>query len=154
MITAHVSEYMTAGPFAVGPREPLANARHLMKKHHIRHLPVCSQGKLIGLVSDRDLELVQSLAHAPPSSITVEDAMTPDPYAPSPDTLLVEALRVMIERKIGSAVIMDGGQVVGIFTSTDAMRALVDLLDASRPALEARPRKAARSSSRPTRMPR
>ncbi len=133
MISPHVSEYMTSGPFAVGPREPLSNARRLMEKYELRHLPVWSEGKLVGIVSDRDLNLVQMLAHASPDDvITIEDAMTPDPYAPSPDTLLVDVVRVMVERKIGSAVVVDAGQIVGIFTASDAMRALLDAIAESR----------------------
>jgi acetoin utilization protein AcuB len=127
MTSPHVSEYMTSGPFAVGPREPLVNARRLMEKYELRHLPVYSDGALVGIVSDRDLNLVQTLAHAPPDAITVEDAMTPDPYAPSPDTPLIDVVRVMVDRKIGSAVVVDRGQIVGIFTATDAMQVLVDV---------------------------
>lgn len=99
-----------------------------MGKYELRHLPVAVDGKLIGVVSDRDLNLVQTLAYAPPDAITVEDAMTPDPYAPTPDTPLVEVVRVMVDRKIGSAVVVDAGEIVGIFTATDAMRALIDAL--------------------------
>jgi acetoin utilization protein AcuB len=128
MTSPHVSEYMTSGPFAVGPREPLGNARRLMDKYDLRHLPVWSEGKLVGIVSDRDLNFVQTLEHAPPDRITVGDAMTPDPYAPTPDTPLADVVRVMVDRKIGSAVVVDGGQIVGILTATDAMRALLDAL--------------------------
>jgi acetoin utilization protein AcuB len=120
---------MTSGPFAVGPREPIVNARRLMEKYELRHLPVWSEGKLVGIVSDRDLGSLQRLAQAAAAAkdaLTVEDAMTPDPYAPSPDTPLVDVVRVMVDRKIDSAVIVDAGQIVGIFTSTDAMRALID----------------------------
>jgi acetoin utilization protein AcuB len=122
----HVSEYMTAGPFAVGPREPLENAERLMKKYDVRHLPVWTDGELVGIVSDRDVHLVRALASGRPEVITVEQAMTPDPYAPSPDTPLVDVVRTMTERKLGSAVVLEGGRIVGIFTATDAMRALLD----------------------------
>ncbi|MBX3187039.1 MAG: CBS domain-containing protein [Labilithrix sp.] len=127
MISPHVSEYMTSGPFAVGPREPLTNARRLMSKYELRHLPVCSEGKLVGIVSDRELDLVQSVARGSVDEITVEEAMSLDPYAPSPDAPLTEVVRFMVDRRVGSAVVVDAGQVVGIFTATDAMRALLDL---------------------------
>lgn len=128
MSSPHISEYMTSGPFAIAPGEPLDNARRLMEKYELRHLPVWSGGALVGIVSDRDLDLVQTLASIRPAPLTVEEAMTPDPYAPSPDTPLIDVVRVMIERKIGSAVVVDAGQIVGIFTAMDAMRALVDAL--------------------------
>ncbi len=129
MLTPHVSEYMTTGPYAVGPREPLLNAKRLMQKYGLRHLPVWSEGKLVGIVSERDLNLAHALlAQVPAEEIVVEDAMTGDPYAPSPDAPIDEVMRVMIDRKIGSAVVLDQGQIVGIFTATDAMRALLDAL--------------------------
>lgn len=130
---AHVSETMTPGPFAVDRRASLEDARQLMEKHQLRHLPVCDDGKLVGIVSERDLDLLQALERAPADALTVEDAMTPDPYAPSPDTPLLEVLRVLVDRKIGSAVVVDRGSIVGIFTATDAMRALVDVLAGPRP---------------------
>lgn len=129
MLTPHVSEYMTMGPYAVGPREPLLNAKRLMQKYGLRHLPVWSEGKLVGIVSERDLDLAHAfLAQVPAEEIVVEDAMTGAPYAPSPDTPIDEVVRVMVERKIGSAVVLDQGQIVGIFTATDGMRALLDAL--------------------------
>jgi acetoin utilization protein AcuB len=121
-----------------------------MDKYNLRHLPVWSDGKLVGIVSARDLDCVRSLAHAEPAVIHVEDAMTANPYAPSPDTLLVDVVRTMVERKLGSAVVMDGGQIVGIFTATDAMRALVDLIGgATGAALGGQPRRGTRLPLRP-----
>lgn len=127
---AHVSEYMTSGPFAVGPREPLTNAARLMDKYELHHLPVSAEGKLIGVLSDHDVEQIQALALEKAREMTVGDVMTPDPYAPSPDTPLVDVVRTMAERRIGSAVVVDKGRVVGVFTTTDAMLALLDALDA------------------------
>lgn len=128
-ISLSVGHYMTPGPYVVGPKEPLGNARRLMEKYEIRHVPVWAEGKLVGVLSDRDIELVWMLAHAPPEALTVEDAMTPNPYAITPDTRLDEAVRVMAHRKIGSAVVLEQGRIVGVFTATDAMNALADVLE-------------------------
>jgi acetoin utilization protein AcuB len=124
-----VAEYMTRGPYAVEPSEPLGEARRLMERHGIRHLPVATHGKLVGVLSDRDLELVWMLAHGPSDALTVEDAMTEQPYTIAPDTEVSEAAREMAKRKIGSAIVVEGPRVAGVFTSTDAMVALADLLD-------------------------
>lgn len=126
---SRVSEFMTSGPYSIGPHEPLPNALSLMREHDLRHLPVWEHGKLVGIVSKRDVDFVQALVPEPRDVVTVEDAMTPEPYAPSPDTPLVEVVRVMADRKIGSAVVVDAGRIVGVFTVSDAMRALVDLLE-------------------------
>jgi acetoin utilization protein AcuB len=114
---------MTFGPFAIGPGEPLGNARRVMQKHELHHLPVWADGKLVGVVSDRDMDAMDAKG-----AVTVAEVMTPEPYAPSPDTPLIDVVRALIDRNIGSAVVVDGGQIVGIFTATDAMRALIDVL--------------------------
>jgi acetoin utilization protein AcuB len=99
-----------------------------MLRKEIRHLPVVRGSELVGILSDRDLNLVQTLAHARPEEITVEDAMTPNPYVVAPETPLTEVGNVMAKRKIGSAVVVDRGKVAGVFTVTDALHALVEIL--------------------------
>jgi acetoin utilization protein AcuB len=100
-----------------------------MNEHEIRHLPVVVGSELVGVVSDRDLSLVQTLAQASPETLTVEDAMTPEPYVVAPNVPLQAVARAMIRRKIGSAVVVDSGSVVGVFTVTDALQALVEVLE-------------------------
>jgi acetoin utilization protein AcuB len=113
-----------------------------MRDHGIRHLPVCRGRELVGVLSDRDVNLVQNLAHARPDEITVEDAMTPDPYVVAPDTPLNQVARVLVDRKIGSAVVLDGRDLVGVFTVTDGLQALVEALEgtSSRRTYEAVPK--------------
>jgi acetoin utilization protein AcuB len=124
-----VADYMTPGPYFVGPFEPLPKAHQIMREHGIRHLPVVADGTLVGILSDRDINLVQTLAHARPEEITVEDAMTSDPYVVSPDAPLNHVARVMQQRRIGSAIVVDHGGVAGVFTLTDALQALVEALE-------------------------
>ena len=124
-----VAEYTARGPYTVGPKEPLDNARRLMDKYGLLHLPVRAGGKLVGLLSARELRLVWALVHPPPQSLTVEDAMAPDPYAVAPDTPLDEVVRVMAARHVDAAVVLESGQVLGVFASADAMRALADALE-------------------------
>ena len=124
----HIKKYMTADVQTIGDEQPMAVAHRLMREQHIRHLPVLHQGKLVGILSDRDLRLVETLQDVDPTKVTVSEAMTPDPYVVSPDAELNEVVSTMAAKKYGSAVISDNGRVVGIFTTVDACNAFADLL--------------------------
>src|SRR5262249_53451104 len=124
-----VADYMTPGPYFVAPNDPLPKARSVMREHGIRHLPVMTGRELVGIVSDRDVNLVEGLAHARPEEITVEDAMTTEPYLVAPDAPLNQVARALIAQRIGSALVVDGEQLVGVFTMTDGLQALVEALE-------------------------
>jgi acetoin utilization protein AcuB len=119
-----VREYMTDSPVTVGPQVTLAEAHVIMREHNVRHLPVMHGGRLIGMVSARDLALVESLADFDPKELSVDEAMSEDVYAVSPDAPLRIVTAEMAERKLGSAVVVEGEKVIGVFTVTDACRAL------------------------------
>jgi acetoin utilization protein AcuB len=99
-----------------------------MREQHIRHLPVLHQGKLIGVVTDRDLRLVETLRDVDPNDVAVNEAMTSEVFTVSPDAALDDVVRSMASNKYGSAVVVDHGHVVGIFTTVDACSAFADLL--------------------------
>jgi acetoin utilization protein AcuB len=99
-----------------------------MREHDIRHLPVFDAGRLVGVISERDIILVESLADVNPTEVNVEEAMTTDVYVVEPDTSLLETVGTMIDRKLGSAIVAEGTRVVGVFTTIDALRALVERL--------------------------
>src|SRR5882724_7099160 len=124
----HIKKYMTADVQTIGDEQPMAVAHRLMREQHIRHLPVLHQGKLVGVVSDRDLRLIETLQDVDPSKVTVSEAMTPDPYVVGPEAALDEVVATMAAKKYGSAVIRDNGKVVGIFTTVDACSAFAELL--------------------------
>jgi acetoin utilization protein AcuB len=121
-----VARYMTPSPHTIGKDQPLAAARRLMRDEHIRHLPVLDAGKLIGVLSDRELGVMEGLAGA--ETLTVEDAAVPGTYAVAPNAPLGVVAAEMAELRVGSAVVMDGGRVVGMLTAVDALRALADAL--------------------------
>jgi acetoin utilization protein AcuB len=79
VVVPSVADYMTPGPYMVGPYEPLPKAHELMREHGLRHLPVMDQGALVGILSDRDLNLVQTLAHARPEEGTVAASRASSP---------------------------------------------------------------------------
>jgi len=123
-----VRHYMTSPPHLLTTGSSLAQASDLMRRHRIRHLPVVGlDGRLRGVLSDRDLSLAKRERGVPPEDVTADEVMTRSPYAVSPDTRLGEAAAVMAERKYGCAVVVEQDRVVGILTTTDALRALVDL---------------------------
>lgn len=119
---------MTTVPHSVGDEQTLSFAAALMKEHHIRHLPVLRGGKLLGILTDRDINLIEALAGVDSDTLTVAEAMTEDPYTVDPDTPLDEVTSQMAERKYGSAVVVQNHKVVGIFTTVDACQALSELL--------------------------
>jgi len=109
-----VQKFMTKSPHSVGKDQTLERAHEVMRKHRIRHLPVLEGGKLIGIVTQRDLHLVETLRDVDPSLVTVEDAMSSDVYAVEPDTGLDVVAEALAEHKYGSAVVIQKGRVVGI----------------------------------------
>lgn len=124
-----ISSYMTPTPHSIGAEQKLPVAIKLMREHRIRHLPVLEGGTLVGLVSDRDIRMIESLGRGILDTLTVDEAMSPEPYQVHPDTPLSEVARTMAEHKYGSAVVMQNGRVVGIFTVVDACRALAELFE-------------------------
>lgn len=125
-----VQKYMTYVPKSIGFDRPLQQALDTMRELRIRHLPVLQGGELVGVLTDRDINLVLSLKDTDPQSTTVEEAYTPDPYFTSPGAPLNEVAARMAEKKYGCALVVENGKLVGIFTEIDALKALADLLEA------------------------
>lgn len=128
--TPNVLDHMTSIPYSITSDQTLARAHAVMREHLIRHLPVFTNGVLVGILTDRDLHLIETLKDVNPDEVTVEDAMSPSPYTVSFDTPLAEVCAEMAEHKYGCAVVMQHDKVIGIFTTIDACRALSDLLRA------------------------
>jgi acetoin utilization protein AcuB len=123
-----IQKYMTTAPQTIGEDQPMALAHRMMREHHIRHLPVLRGAKVVGIVSDRDLNTVETLADVDPRKVLVSEAMTAEPYVVGPDTEIDEVVSTMAKQKYGSVVVTQHDKVVGMFTTVDACRALADLL--------------------------
>jgi acetoin utilization protein AcuB len=128
MGTHTIAQHMTGSPYTIGPYAPLSAAHSSMRAHGVRHLPVVEGSHLVGMVTMRDLHLLETLKDIDPDEVQVREAMTGDPYVVSPDTALGEVVGTMLEHKVGSAVVLDHGRVAGVFTTIDALRALANLL--------------------------
>jgi acetoin utilization protein AcuB len=103
-----------------------------MKKHHIRHLPVLDAGRLVGIVSQRDLHFIETLRDVDPNHVNVGEAMTQDTFAIGPGATVREVTARMADHKYGCAVVLENDHVVGVFTTVDALRALSNLLEKQR----------------------
>lgn len=119
---------MTASIHAVGDDQTLAMAHKMMRENRVRHLPVLRGGKLRGIVTQRDLALIETLRDVDPEKVPVEDAMSTDVFTAEPNEPLAEIAASMAEHKYGCCVVMQGAKVAGIFTTVDACRALSELL--------------------------
>lgn len=128
-----IAECMTKSPHTIGVEQTLAQAHDLMRGYRVRHLPVLARGKLVGMVSQRDLHLIEALSDVSPSTVRVEEAMSQLPYTVEANAPLEEVVTQMADKRFGSAVVTDRGQVVGVFTTTDALRVLAETLRQGRP---------------------
>lgn len=128
MLIPPIARYMTRQPWTIPGDAKLSQARELMRKHHVRHLPVLEAGKLVGILSERDGYLYDRLEGLD-AEIAVSDAMTVDVYAVRDKDLLDDIVDTMAAHKYGSVVVMDGrGNVEGIFTTVDGLQMLANVL--------------------------
>ena len=125
MTVIMVRDVMTREVLTIGPATPCDKAGRLMDEHRIRHLPVVAEGRLVGMVSDRDVRsaVVQS------SGAITGRIMTPDPVTVTPETRVEHAAELMLDRRFGSLPVADGNALVGIVTYTDLLRAFVRVIE-------------------------
>lgn len=114
---------MTREVIVVFPELELSIAANVMKQHQIRHLPVVQAGRLVGILSDRDL-----LSREPiPAGLLCGEAMTPAPVTCTSATPVGQVAGLMIEHKIDCVPVVDeGGKLIGLVTSTDLLALLVE----------------------------
>lgn len=128
-----VRDLMTRALRTVPPDTPILDARALMTRERIRHLLVTDQGRLVGIITDRDIRL--NLA-SPATSLsvwelnyllarlTVGEVMTRTVITVGPDRDVREAAAIMLDEKIGALPVLDDWQLVGIVTESDLLRAV------------------------------
>lgn len=120
-----IAQFMTSSVHTIGTDQSLARAHEMMNKYRIRHLPVLDGGELVGIVSQRDLYFVETLGDTAPADIRVEEAMTTDVFVTSREARLVDVVGTMIKRKLGCAIVTRAGNVVGVFSAIDGLKALL-----------------------------
>ncbi|MDJ0851279.1 MAG: CBS domain-containing protein [Myxococcota bacterium] len=125
---------MTPFPWFSRPSDDIEQALELMREQDIRHLPVQREGELVGIVTQRDIQLAQTMsAGSGGRRLRVEDVCAFEPYVVDVGDRLDGVLVEMARRKIGSALVVKQGKLAGIFTATDACRAFGDFLRAMFP---------------------
>jgi len=128
MLMPSISRFMTKHPVPIHHASTLAVARRLMQAHEVRHLPVVGDGRLVGIVSEHDVRLLESSSECDPDLVLVEQAMIPNPFIVTSDTALDEVTEIMAEHKYGSVIVMGRDGIEGIFTAVDACHALTTIL--------------------------
>lgn len=134
-----VGERMSRPPITIGPEMSINDALALFKKERIRRAPVIKGGKLVGIVSEKDL-LNASPSPATTLSIwemnyllsklTVAEVMTKNVITVAEDTPIEEAARIMADNKIGGLPVVKGVRVVGIITETNLFKMFLELMGA------------------------
>jgi acetoin utilization protein AcuB len=125
-----IKAVMTTFPYSVESGQPIATARETMAEHGIRHLPVVEDGKLIRVITDRDVRLALGQREEPDDvpTLLVRDVPGREAYVVElTEPLDVVALH-MARHGIDAALVVKNERLVGIFTMTDACRLLGDLL--------------------------
>ena len=110
----------------ISPDKRVGQALKLMQKHHIRHLPVVKDDRMVGWITSRDLREV--LLASMLEKITVGDVMVKAPLTVTPDTEVEEAARLIHEHKIGGMPVMEGDKLVGVITMLDLISAFISML--------------------------
>lgn len=124
-----VNEFTTPDPVTAHEDMTIEELRQLMERHGIRHLPVLRGDAVVGIVSDRDVRLAAGLSVAEKLQIRAADIMAPDPLTVSADMPLDKVAYAMSEGKVGSVIVNDEeGHFLGIFTATDALNALIEII--------------------------
>lgn len=131
-----VSDVMTRDVATLGRNDSLRTADDVMRLGRIRHLPIVDEdGELAGIVSQRDLfhgGLIKALGYGTHArgraldSLVVKEAMKTDVVTTTPETDIVQAARLMLEKKIGCLVVLEGRKLVGILTESDFVRLAVE----------------------------
>jgi acetoin utilization protein AcuB len=119
-----IAEVMTGMPVTTGTSRPISVVRELMERYKVRHLPVVELGRLVGIVSERDIDRWSANPEVNPDAVPVSRVMSRQVLMVAPEDKVAEVAASMSARKVGSAVVVRRGDIVGIFTTTDALQAL------------------------------
>ena len=134
---AHVRDYMTPSPQTLGVESTLLDAVLMMRRSELRHIPILEAGRLVGILTDRDVA-----RFAPSILVTVSPqdynrvfeetsvakVMTRKLVNTTPDAPLAEAVHLIYSLKLGCLPVLESGRLVGIITVVDMLRALHDLI--------------------------
>jgi CBS domain-containing protein len=126
-----VTQIMMGSPVTLGPEDTLDLANDVISLGRIRHIPVVDAGRLVGLLSERDLmgaaashvfRLKQKSKSALLKSVLIRDVMKKRVVTVTPETSIKDAAHLMADKKIGCVPVVSEGAIVGLVTTTDILR--------------------------------
>ncbi len=130
-----VGEKMTREVITISPKERVMVAKHILDEKRIRHLPVVSDGKLVGIITDRDIRRnlpspthslgIHELSYLL-DKLQVQMVMTRQVISVTPETSIEAAANLLVAHKIGGLPVLDGERLVGIITEIDLLKALLE----------------------------
>jgi acetoin utilization protein AcuB len=125
-----VSAAMTPFPYHVQVDAPIAEVERLMAEHRIRHVPVQDGGRVVGIITERDLSRLVNPALPPRdhARIHARDVLVAEPYVVDIHAPLDRVVEEMASRQIGSAIVLRSGRLAGILSATDVCRVLAEIL--------------------------
>ena len=136
-MTVFVKNRMTANPWTVRADATIPEAIALMKDKHVRHLPVMDAGRVVGVISEGDIDSalpskatslsVNELTYLV-NKLAIAKVMSRDPITISPDALLEQAAVVMREAKIEMLPVVEGDRLVGVITESDLLDAFIEIM--------------------------
>ncbi len=131
-----VRDIMQEKIVTISDGDTLSTVEDIMTLGHVRHMPVVHAGKLVGVVSERDLlraslsnltEFGSEQRRAFLTVVEIARVMSTPPIVIEPDAGVQEAARVMAEKKIGCLPVVDGDALVGLLTETDVLASFAGL---------------------------
>jgi len=125
-----IKTVMTPFPYSIDVDAAIDKARRFMREHNLRHLPVTEKQTLIGVLSDRDINLYlgPDFDYPKEKEVKVRDVYLDNPYIVDLNKRLDIVLNNMANKHIGAVLITRKGKLAGVFTSTDACKSFADFL--------------------------
>lgn len=129
-----VRDSMTRAPVTVTPETSVGETARLMRSREIHHVLVTEGEQVVGIVSDRDLRSLPHEAQSgPPPGAPVGRVMSEPPLIVAPETSVTVAARALLDSRIGALPVVEAGRATRIFTTADALEALLAWIEARKP---------------------
>jgi acetoin utilization protein AcuB len=128
----NVRTWMTPSPLTIGPEDSVRDVYEMMKRHHVRRLPVVDGEKLVGVITINDVRSLAPLGALPlleenelVANTKIDRVMTHNPITIGPDENVGEAARLMMKHKISGLPVMEDGKLIGIISEADLFRLVI-----------------------------
>jgi CBS domain-containing protein len=118
-----VRDAMTSSPASINATDPIVEAARIMRDKDVGALPVLDDGRLYGMITDRDIAVRVVAEQSDPSAVTVRDVASPQVLQTTPEQDLDEALRLMAQHKVRRLAVTEGDRLVGILAQADLAQA-------------------------------